>query len=737
MSTEAEVEVLNIQINADGVDETKTSISGLKSTLEALKEIANVAKPKPIGLPRGFNTLFNKVDDMRKVTRSLKGLKKTMTSYQDLKSDGFKDTMETMFKTLPKLDGERNANSMSKLLRQVNRLPKVLEEFNSVKLDGFKNVTSEIKNMVDNIKELNDVPNLKDFISAAKKLGKVEAPKLEGKVSPEIPDTPELSSKLIEDIGLIETLKGKFGELKSTILTTMPKGVAALAWFGDKAKSVIGKLGSGIRKVGTKIKSMIAYRALNSIVQFVSKALKEGIMNLYQYSKVSDGVFSKSMDKIASSTLYVKNAFGSLMGALIEKAAPYIEYIMDRIGDCLNGIRKFYAELTGAQSWTKAKKVPIEFAEGAEKLKRAILGFDKLNVLDFGKLEKASKSKTLTGAKTPSKAKYSTMFEEVKVNVDDKGKLSKTRERVNSLKDSLGELIGELGRTKDQIFTKENKENFLNSAIGASSELFDLLAKIQKKLNDLKLPEKFVHELYVVSETIRVLLAKLNGKDEIVEHIHPEIDKYNELGGELAKRGVHWYNHPLLALRLAEGADYIEEGDMTGLAEVNKIIRDWLDKHPLSQSTRQSNSANGNKKVSTVTQSIKMGNKKDTNIFSKGKTGAERYIESLFHQHYKTVKDNRIDLSKNKKLNSLLLDGRGYLELETPDIENLAKVNTELAREIPRILSEMNRAKGNSQVGARVNSKQKQVTKVVTNATFGVSNFNETKQRGDIILGIV
>jgi hypothetical protein len=75
----------------------------------------------------------------------------------------------------------------------------------------------------------------------------------------------------------------------------------------------VGALGSailGTRKgqMAMKLFNVAKMRAYRAIVMAVGKGLKEGINNLYQWSKASHGAFATSMDTAASKLMLMKNS---------------------------------------------------------------------------------------------------------------------------------------------------------------------------------------------------------------------------------------------------------------------------------------------------------------------------------------------------------------------------------------------------------------------------------------------
>ena len=188
---------------------------------------------------------------------------------------------------------------------------------------------------------------------------------------------------------------------------------------GDNAK----KGASGLATFWQSLKRIAFYRFIRSVIRSITDAFKTGITNLYQWSAAVNGTFAKSMDRIATSTLYLKNSLGAMLAPIIERLTPIIEWIIDRIVDVINWINKLFAALSGSQTYTVAKKVATKWQDAgksaassarkaADDIKRTILGFDEIN-----KLEKQNTSSG-SGGSGSSKlgTDYTNMFEERKLD---------------------------------------------------------------------------------------------------------------------------------------------------------------------------------------------------------------------------------------------------------------------------------------------------------------------------------
>jgi phage-related protein len=207
-------------------------------------------------------------------------------------------------------------------------------------------------------------------------------------------------------------LKTRFSSLRNLL-----KGVFTDAAKLDKLllKGLSNSFGKASKKAGSFMKSIgriAVYRAIRMALSAIANGLKEGVKNLYSYSQVAGTKFAPSMDKIATSTQYLKNSLGAMAAPLINSLAPAIDMIVDKLVGLINMFNQLFARLTGASTWTKAVKGQKKFAAAAggsaKAVKSLTMGFDELNIL----------SKDSGGGGGGAAADVANMFEEMKVDPD-------------------------------------------------------------------------------------------------------------------------------------------------------------------------------------------------------------------------------------------------------------------------------------------------------------------------------
>ncbi|MGN1345572.1 MAG: hypothetical protein ACI4V1_02205, partial [Eubacteriales bacterium] len=201
--------------------------------------------------------------------------------------------------------------------------------------------------------------------------------------------------------------------------------------IGDSAKVVNSDLKRSTRQMNEfafELRSTIIFGAAFAAVSAVTDSVKAGTDNLYQYSKALNGEFAGSMDRIASTLLYLRNSIGAAIAPLANIFAPVLESITDKVVEFVNKINQLIAKLSGASTWTKAVKTQTEYAEAttesAEAVRNLLAGFDELNVIQ-------SQNGGSASINTPD---FGSMFEEVSINEIDP--------KIATLADKLAEGFG-------------------------------------------------------------------------------------------------------------------------------------------------------------------------------------------------------------------------------------------------------------------------------------------------------
>jgi len=205
-----------------------------------------------------------------------------------------------------------------------------------------------------------------------------------------------------------------------------PENEGRLAGFIKSLQEVKDKAFGATSRLGQffdSIKRIAMYRAIRTALKMISEGITEGTQNLYRWSRLGGdmGQFAKSMDSIATSFMYLKNAVGAAVAPIINALAPAIEWITNKFVDLLNIINQVISAFTGASTWSKAIRTPITYAQSvgngfdkatkkAKEYKATILGFDEINRLD----KQTDSSSGSTGGVPPFD--YSSMFVQMPIS---------------------------------------------------------------------------------------------------------------------------------------------------------------------------------------------------------------------------------------------------------------------------------------------------------------------------------
>jgi hypothetical protein len=258
-----------------------------------------------------------------------------------------------------------------------------------------------------------------------------------------------------------------------------------------KGGSNFNKSYGGLKGLLGTAKRFLIFGTFFTIQRQISQAFSEGTQNLYQYSKMIDGTFAKSMDRLTSSFLYFKNAIGSVLAPITNYFTPMLERLIDRIAEFGNKLAEVVAALSGQSTFKKAIKYHKEYAEAVNQTNNALAKFDEIN--------------NITTSKGKDELDYGSMFviEEVgiqgwlKTIVDNikKGKwdiVGKTiAEKLNSAFQSIGkkELGLNLGKKINSVIDFGLNFGLHFDWEGNSQILFDQINALLNTVNWVKLGE--------------------------------------------------------------------------------------------------------------------------------------------------------------------------------------------------------------------------------------------------------
>ncbi|SHI24807.1 hypothetical protein SAMN02745823_03869 [Sporobacter termitidis DSM 10068] len=198
----------------------------------------------------------------------------------------------------------------------------------------------------------------------------------------------------------------------------------------DAGKSLDKATGSGgkfERMLGRIAARLVVFGAIRSAVS----AATEGMRNLAAYSLSMGGNDAgqaiQNMAKLNAIGLQVKNSLGTAFMQILVALMPTIQRLADIISNAADNLSQFFAAMSGASTYTRAKRSVDNYTNGltsaieaTKALKNATIGIDELNIL-------------------PSMQNYMQMFEEVPID----SKIKEIADKVKAIIDPIHDLLGD------------------------------------------------------------------------------------------------------------------------------------------------------------------------------------------------------------------------------------------------------------------------------------------------------
>ena len=347
---------------------------------EGLKDLADVAKPMA-DISDAIGK-FSETGDLQKtsvqiaaLTNSLRGISKVEIRNSD-QIRNFVNNVSSL-----EVDSD-NLKNLSSLANAVSRITNA--KVNEAAADSLRLFIDTVRILTDD-----DVVKLNALSDAASRLTKfkgIETPQIDADVSENIDRAGTSASRAMSEIRSFDQALFKLaGGSAKAAAQSIKLVFSPLTMAASKFQNAATKAGQFL----SSIKRISMYRAIRSAIRAITEGFTEGRKNLYYYSQAVGTDFAPSMDKAATAALYLKNSVGAATAPLTNYLVPMIDKAVDHIVELINKFNELTAVLTGAQTWTKALKYPVQWQDAlddttksAKKLKSTMLGFDELNVIE-------------------------------------------------------------------------------------------------------------------------------------------------------------------------------------------------------------------------------------------------------------------------------------------------------------------------------------------------------------------
>ncbi len=176
-----------------------------------------------------------------------------------------------------------------------------------------------------------------------------------------------------------------------------------------KTNNLFGTFGSRLKGI---LLSLLVFNWVTKGFNSMIEAIKEGFKDLSSYS----ASFNQKMSQLVSTQETLKKSIATAFMPIAEIAIPYIVQFLGFLTECVNKVNQLASLIAGKDTWTKAKKVIIDYneslkdeADAADEAKEALEGY-------LSPIDEINKFKSPdTSIDTPDGKDLTDMFEEVPI----------------------------------------------------------------------------------------------------------------------------------------------------------------------------------------------------------------------------------------------------------------------------------------------------------------------------------
>lgn len=265
----------------------------------------------------------------------------------------------------------RSINAVGNRSTGLAKINRHLAEMASMSFGSFREELHSIREDLEAIASIKGI-NLKSLRNQINATPQVQINEKVGETIQNVNETIVRQSETLND------LKENWSESKEPI----QQASEATKDFGNNLGSIkkpASTATTSLKKFWSSVKRIALYRTIRRVLQLIANAFKEGISNIYQYDKAYNGIFSQSMDRLATSGQYWKNSLGAALAPIIVMITPMVENLAEAFANLNNTIGQVFAALAGQSTYIKANSDAIK--KYAETAKKALVGFDEINTL--------------------------------------------------------------------------------------------------------------------------------------------------------------------------------------------------------------------------------------------------------------------------------------------------------------------------------------------------------------------
>lgn len=300
--------------------------------------------------------------ETKNATAQLTSLENRVVKTAD-KIEALKKEMEEMSSTkVPTKDFQDIKNQIKKDTDALNKLQARMEKFLET---GGKTKSSSFTKMKYDAEELSQSieyakAEQQELINAG------QAYQTAAEANPE--KYEQLANNLKNAEREMEALNQKYDEMKKK---------AAKSFSG--AGNIVNNFGKRIRKL---LANVFIFTTITKAFRAMVTGMQEGFKNLAQYSSQ----YNNNMSRLSSVNAELKNNMAAAFEPIMNWIVPALATLVGWLSTAMETVSKFFAVLSGKNTYTKASKQAINYANSVKQAdsaqKGALASFDDLNVLD-------------------------------------------------------------------------------------------------------------------------------------------------------------------------------------------------------------------------------------------------------------------------------------------------------------------------------------------------------------------
>lgn len=433
----------------DSYKELKSSLEDIvpvaKNVQNSISKISNIKLPKYSDIAPDLSNVDTKLNaNQRKDVDYQISLQKSLMVAQEAANRIRQEEEKLIEQALPKIESKATSEASSAVSKQSTESP-FKSDKGIANIEGLEKLRNEMAMTDDEYKKLFESGNVgktaEDFKKVDEQVAETKnelnglgsnaessVQKLKGSVENTTPKIEELRNKLKELSGqglsfgdkefdktytelgrnteklkeykrqlnsagkpakkMIQPLKAVGKALKGVISVGGKVGKSLTKAFGGALSKGIRPLSKGLQRVRNMFKNML----IRSVLYSLMSTVREGFKTLAK----EDPKFNKSMSKMYSSLMTLKNAFVAAFAPIINVVAPYVAKFIDMLTAVVTKFTQVMAALTGNNTATIAKKLNLDYAKAMDEsskstkkaskandeYKKSLMGFDEINKLN-------------------------------------------------------------------------------------------------------------------------------------------------------------------------------------------------------------------------------------------------------------------------------------------------------------------------------------------------------------------